>query len=403
MRLDLPDTFFADARSAFPSAPYEYGRRLGAIFARAHVLETRDHRFNPAGYAAEGHCERRDVVRPHAERVARWEGVGAPPGDELYQGWCRYAWQGRDFGVLAWRDADDCGAFVVGEGRAEVEAFFSAVCAWSADVRPEREILVFEGGSWMRTAALRAAIARASLDDLVLPEALVSGLVADFDRFWGSAEAYDRHGVPWRRGLILAGPPGNGKTHLIKALVNRSRRPCLYVRSVRSRCATEEGSLARVFGRARERAPCILVFEDLDALVHDTNRSFFLNELDGFADNRGVFTLATTNHPEALDPAIAERPSRFDRVHYVPPPDAASRLAYLARWAGALEPALRPPPPALEALAEQTEGFSYAYLKELGISALSRWIAEGSPPSAFGALVEHAAAELRAALGRRRP
>jgi hypothetical protein len=318
-------------------------------------------------------------------------------------GWARFAWRGSAFGVLFWRCGDESGAFVVGATRAEVEAFFGAACGWSSAVRPERELLVFDGGSWARRSSLRAAIAGASPGDLVLPERLVAEAVGDFDRFWTSAATDDRYGVPWRRGVLFAGPPGNGKTHFVKALIDRARRPCLYVRGVRSRCSTEEGAIARVFGRARELAPCVLVFEDLDALVNGANRSCFLNELDGFADNRGIFTLATTNHPEALDPALAERPSRFDRVYRFPLPDATARRAYVGRWAASLGPELAPPPGALDALAEQTAGFSFASLKELGLSAVVRWLGDGAPASAFGPYVERAAAELRASLGREPP
>ena len=64
-----------------------------------------------------------------------------------------------------------------------------------------------------------------------------------------------------------------------------------------------------VFARARRSAPCLVVLEDLDSLIKDENRAFLLNELDGFADNEGVVVIASTNHPEKLDPAILDRPS----------------------------------------------------------------------------------------------
>lgn len=68
-----------------------------------------------------------------------------------------------------------------------------------------------------------------------------------------------------------------------------------------------------VFGKAREMAPCVLILEDLDALINDRNRSYFLNQLDGFEANDGIIVIGTTNHFERLDPAISTRPSRFDR------------------------------------------------------------------------------------------
>ncbi len=60
----------------------------------------------------------------------------------------------------------------------------------------------------------------------------------------------------------------------------------------------------------------MLIIEDIDSLVTEHNRSYFLNQLDGFEENAGILTVATSNHPEKLDPAISNRPSRFDRRYY---------------------------------------------------------------------------------------
>ena len=75
----------------------------------------------------------------------------------------------------------------------------------------------------------------------------------------------------------------------------------------------EEGAIADVFEKARQLAPCIMVLEDLDSLINDKNRSFFLNQIDGLVGNDGLLVLTTTNHAERLDPSLSERPSRFDR------------------------------------------------------------------------------------------
>ncbi len=137
-----------------------------------------------------------------------------------------------------------------------------------------------------------------------------------------------------------------------------------------------------VFERARTTAPCVLVLEDLDSLVTQHNRSFFLNEMDGFAANGGILTLATTNHPERLDPAIVHRPSRFDRTYHFDLPAVAEREAYIARWNRSAPPAMRLSAATVSRTAEQTEGFSFAYLKELFLSATMGWLAR----SAAGAM-----------------
>jgi ATP-dependent 26S proteasome regulatory subunit len=123
------------------------------------------------------------------------------------------------------------------------------------------------------------------------------------------------------------------------------------------------------------------VLEDLDSLINDRNRSFFLNELDGFAANTGIVTLATTNHPERLDPAILERPSRFDRKYHFELPGPTERVAYIGMWNDALQPELRLSPTGVERVAEQTEAFSFAYLKEVFLSSMMSWIASPQAPS----------------------
>ncbi len=79
----------------------------------------------------------------------------------------------------------------------------------------------------------------------------------------------------------------------------------------------EEGSMAEVFSKARQLSPCVLILEDLDSLINDSNRSFFLNQLDGLEGNDGLLVIGTTNHFERLDPGLSSRPSRFDRKLFV--------------------------------------------------------------------------------------
>lgn len=77
--------------------------------------------------------------------------------------------------------------------------------------------------------------------------------------------------------------------------------------------AGEEAAMADVFKKARQLAPCLIILEDLDSLINDRNRSFFLNQLDGIEGNDGLLIIGTTNHFERLDPGLSTRPSRFDR------------------------------------------------------------------------------------------
>ena len=119
--------------------------------------------------------------------------------------------------------------------------------------------------------------------------------------------------------------------------------------------------------------------EDLDSLLTDENRSFFLNELDGFAANIGIVTLATTNHPERLDPAILDRPSRFDRKYAFNLPELPERVEYINFWDKSLQDMMRLPEEAGTQIAKLTAGFSFAYLKELFLSSMMRWIVAPQP------------------------
>lgn len=75
----------------------------------------------------------------------------------------------------------------------------------------------------------------------------------------------------------------------------------------------DEWGIHLVFEKAREAAPCVVVLEDLDSLITDANRSFFLNQLDGLTGNDGLLVIGSTNHFDRLDPGLSSRPSRFDR------------------------------------------------------------------------------------------
>jgi AAA+ superfamily predicted ATPase len=180
---------------------------------------------------------------------------------------------------------------------------------------------------------------------------------------------------------LFYGPPGNGKTHFLKALLHEVGKPCLYVKSIQGTYNGGHEAIRRIFTRARRIAPCFLVFEDLETIVTDENRSFFLNELDGFAENSGIVTLATTNFPERIDPAIVDRPSRFDRKYLFDLPALEERTRYLARWSDGLVPEMQLGTTALRRAGEKTAGFSFAYLKELCLSALMRWIDLATPGS----------------------
>lgn len=123
---------------------------------------------------------------------------------------------------------------------------------------------------------------------------------------------------------------------------------------------------------ARRMAPCMLVLEDLDSLITDQIRSYFLNEVDGLETNDGVYMCGTTNYLERLDPGISKRPSRFDRKFLFPKPNLAERIQYCNFWRGKLadDKELDWPEGLSEEIAGITDDMSFASLQEVFTAAL---------------------------------
>jgi transitional endoplasmic reticulum ATPase len=153
-------------------------------------------------------------------------------------------------------------------------------------------------------------------------------------------EVFKRLGIRPPRGILLYGPPGTGKTLLAKAVATESQANFISVKGpeVLSKWVGEsEKAVREIFRKARETAPCIIFFDELDSIaprrgfhtdagVTDRIVNQLLTEMDGIQSLKGVVILGATNRPDILDPALL-RPGRFDRVLYVPPPDKAARLA----------------------------------------------------------------------------
>jgi hypothetical protein len=416
--LDIAGTprgqFFLEALSRSPLAVgYSITRALAEAFPGKVLLETHaGGLFDVEGYAEAGHCKITKLGSPYPQVLTYWTGSELPPlstqplpmaqsqeesgldanpdaesadtatSDQVGIAWLEVEWQGAvlDVVVLTWPDGRaPTHYWLLAETDAVARGFLARVSRWTMELRGE--VLVFENGGWRKDEDLFVAIQGATFDTLILRGRLKEEIREDVHRFFAAQATYEEYGIPWKRGILLVGPPGNGKTLTVKALVNSVSVPCLYVKNFRAPHGVDEINIRLVFDRARRMAPCVLVLEDLDAQLTPQNRSYFLNELDGFALNQGILTLATTNHPERLDPAILDRPSRFDRKYPFEVPEQPERRAYLALWNATLKPKLRLSEEGIGVIADQTEGFSFAYLKELGLSAMMAWIAsaEHSP------------------------
>ncbi|GAA5913616.1 hypothetical protein JCM6882_001703 [Rhodosporidiobolus microsporus] len=251
----------------------------------------------------------------------------------------------------------------------DTDLLLLAVSSYTTAIR--EAILVFSDSTWTADHGLWKSVQKASWDDVILDDELKGQIQREYRRFLASEEVYKDLGVPWKRGLILLGPPGNGKTISLKAMMHDSGAPSLYVKSLKTWMG-EEAGIRMVFNRARAEAPCLLIFEDLDALITDENRSFFLNELDGLEENDGHLIIATTNHFDKLDPALSNRPSRFDRKYNFPNPSTSERRSYARYWQKKLasNDEIDFPDSLLDRFAEETAKFSFAMMKEAFVASL---------------------------------
>ena len=366
--------------------PYDYiayhvARELAELHPDKTIIEGRTWYFDLEAFVRAGKCSVVEQKSVFHHETSAWEGIGKKQKQTIQNSWLNVLWAGELLDVVLITWTESCHRrrhqWIVGDNRQVAEKFFDAVCEWSCEVRGE--ILVYDEGYFDKDKELFDSIKNATFDNLVLRDSLKQEIQDDFTQFFNSRAVYERYGIPWKRGSLFIGPPGNGKTHTIKALINFLGQPCLYVRSFKGD-GTEQGNMAEVFGRAR-MAPCIVVLEDLDSMIHNENRAFFLNELDGFQSNIGVVVLATTNHPEKLDTAILDRPSRFDRKYYFHLPAEAERLVYVEKWNRELQLELRLSDNAVPVVVNQTEGFSFAYLKELFVSSMVQWMAQSGTTS----------------------
>jgi transitional endoplasmic reticulum ATPase len=140
------------------------------------------------------------------------------------------------------------------------------------------------------------------------------------------------------KGILLYGPPGTGKTMIAKAVAATSEANFISIKGpelISKWVGESEKGVREVFRKARQAAPCVVFFDELDAIAprrgsegdaHVTERviSQMLTELDGLEDLKGVVVIAATNRPDIIDEALL-RPGRFDRLLEVPPPDKDAR------------------------------------------------------------------------------
>ena len=228
----------------------------------------------------------------------------------------------------------------------------------------------------------RPALAR---EQLVLPDGLLEGVERQIIGVARHRELLLAHGQHLKRGVLLYGAPGVGKTHTIRYLMSHLPDTTVlmlsssYLHLIREACSI-----------ARTLQPTLLIIEDVD-LIGEERRMHpggspllfqLLNEMDGLGEDVDVTFVLTTNRVDVLEPALAARPGRIDHAVEIPMPDAEGRRRLLAVYRGGLELDLAEP----ERVVERTEGVTASFIKELlRRAALNAADENGASPPGPGA------------------
>lgn len=202
-----------------------------------------------------------------------------------------------------------------------------------------------------------------NVDSLIdLPDETTDMLLKEFVTFWERAEKYAERGLAAKRGLLLWGPPGSGKTSAVQKMAAHMIKHLGGVVVVADVYPPTLTQLLHDFRSIEPTRPLIVMFEDIDALVDQFGEANLLALLDGENQIANVVNVATTNYPERLDRRFADRPGRFDRVQYVGMPNDEARRAYFKTRMPEIDD-IR-----LERWVKKSEGWSIAHLRELVVA-----------------------------------
>merc|ERR1711966_396110 len=190
-------------------------------------------------------------------------------------------------------------------------------------------------------------------------------------------EQFAKFGMNPSRGVLFYGPPGCGKTLLAKAIANECQSNFISIKGpelLTMWFGESEANVREIFDKARQSAPCVLFFDELDSIANQRGNSAgdaggagdrvlnqLLTEMDGMGSKKTVFIIGATNRPDIIDSALM-RPGRLDQLIYIPLPDEKSRLSI---FKANLRKSPLAPDVDVDTLARFTNGFSGADITEI--------------------------------------
>lgn len=198
-------------------------------------------------------------------------------------------------------------------------------------------------------------------DWIVFPDSQSSEILKEIDLFWDQEKAFKKYGFTHKRGIILYGPAGNGKSILVKQAMHNliSSNKGIVINVFTTMGVIQKG--IEFLKQIEQDKKIILIIEDIDAYISRYGEEDLLSFLDGEGSQNNILVIATTNYPEKLDKRIVSRPRRFDRRIKINMPSALTRKIYF-------EKKLNITGNEVDKYVKATEGFSFAAMAELVIS-----------------------------------
>lgn len=365
--------------------------KIGALYTNCQMEEFLKAKSTPYSYL---------IDRDSAFMMFNRHGEGKPLF--LQDGGLHFVYQGHSYYVFKTRDITEnlIWTYIACQDFAVLQEFVTEIESFTPE-KLNGKLMVYRS-KWVEdTDEIYQDIKKYTWDDLFLKQEVKDDIkhnVSSFFSPWGR-DIYDTLGIPFKRGLLFVGEPGSGKSLTAKIIASTTENiPFFYITDIKTSHMADADVFTMIFETARRYAPSILCFEDLDTLVTAATRSHFLGLMDGFEENSGVLTIATTNFPDKIDPALVNRPSRFDRKYLFSTPDEDSRLQYLIKRFMTLTKygidvdSLNV---TLKKVAKQTYGFSVAMLQELVISSAHSWLSERTKNTSWETVILQAVHDTR--------
>jgi predicted AAA+ superfamily ATPase len=202
-----------------------------------------------------------------------------------------------------------------------------------------------------------------------LPSPEITDILKDIENFWNRIEKYKEYNFVHKRGILMYGEPGCGKSGIIQ-LISQDliKRDGIVINIKDEEDVDKFTQFIGTFRKIEPKRPLVVLLEDIDSIASENKyqTARLLNILDGVKQIEGVVYIATTNYPEKLEERITNRPSRFDRRYKVELPNEEIRRAYILNKLTPEDIKQND----IEEWVERTEGMSLSHLKEVLISVI---------------------------------